>query len=198
MLPRFSLLLFMWTNRKPSRSPANRSQTGIRSLLRRRRPEALISPRPLLFALTLGALVGCHHSEPPTATEKSHRAILYFDGERRLQMDYEGTGYRQSSLVNGESVEFKAMHLNHWTDQDIHNRKWVDASFKGTVATSGEDGHDVRVYLKVENKVPFEIQTMGITPKGSQESSEPIAHQFSPGDHELLIEGKVTGLYEKP
>jgi len=112
-------------------------------------------------------------------------------------MDYEGTGYRQLSLLNGESVKFKAMHLNHWTDKDIHHPKWVDASFVGTIATSGEDGHDVRVDLQVDNQVPFEIQTMGITPKGSQESSDPISHHFTPGHHELLIEGKITAQYQK-
>ena len=157
----------------------------------------MIMPRQLLFAVSLCTLVACNSSKQPTATAKNHRAILYFDGERRLQMDYEGTGYRQSSLQNGESVEFKAMHLNHWTDKDIHNEKWVDASFVGTVATSGDDGHDVRVNLTVDNKVPFEIQTMGITSKRSQESSEPISHNFSPGHHELLIEGTITGHYEK-
>ena len=112
-------------------------------------------------------------------------------------MDYEGTGYRQSSLQREDSVEFKAMHLDHWTDKDIHNEKWVDASFEGTVTTSGDDDSDVRISLKVDNKVPFEIQTMGITPIDARQSSEPIPHNFSPGHHELLIEGKVTELYEK-
>jgi hypothetical protein len=112
-------------------------------------------------------------------------------------MDYEGTGYRQSSLQCDDLVEFKAMHLNHWTDKDIHNEKWVDASFEGTVTTSGDDGCDVRINLRVDNKVPFEIQTMGVSPKGAQQTSEPIPHNFSPGHHELLIEGKIAELYEK-
>jgi hypothetical protein len=112
-------------------------------------------------------------------------------------MDYEGTGYRQSSLQRDDSVQFKAIHLNRWDDKDIHNEKWVDASFEGTVITSGDNDRDVRINLRVDNKVHFEIQTMGVTPKGAQQSSDPISHNFDPGQHELLIEGKITELYEK-
>lgn len=112
-------------------------------------------------------------------------------------MDYEGTGYRQSSLQSGDSVKFKAMHLNQRTDKGIHDEKWVDASFEGTVTTFGDNDHDVRIDLKVNNKVPFEIQTMGITPKDTPKSSEPIQRRFPPGPHELLIEGKVTDLFDK-
>lgn len=152
----------------------------------------------LLIAFTLCTLAGCNKSEHPAATAKYHRAILYFDYEQQLQMDYEGTGYRQFSMHGGESVEFKAMHLfGQWTNKDIHDEKWVDASFKGTILTSGEDDNDVRISLMVKNKVPFEIQTMGISPNGSQESSNPISHNFPPGQHELLIEGKITDLYQK-
>ena len=59
-------------------------------------------------------------------------------------------------------MEFKATHLGNSTDQDIHSEKWVDASFDGTVRTSGDDDRDVEIRLKVRNKVPFEIQTKGI------------------------------------
>ena len=156
----------------------------------------------VLCALTACTLVSCKKpeeksSEETAPTPKQHRAILYFDGNQKLQMDYEGTGYRQSSSRSDESVEFKAMHLNHWTDKDIHNEKWVDASFQGSVVTSGEDSFNVKISLKVDNKVPFDIQTLGITPKSSQHSDEPVSHQFSPGQHELIIEGEVTGLYDK-
>jgi hypothetical protein len=128
---------------------------------------------------------------------KNHRAILYFDGEGQIQMDYEGTGYRQQSFQGGGKVGFKAMHLNHWTDKDIHNEKWVDASFEGEVVISGEGDRNVRIDLRIDNKVPFEIQTMGITPKVSQKASEPVSHNFSPGHHELHIEGAISEYYEK-
>ena len=137
------------------------------------------------------------NSEQPASPLKQHRAILYFDGDQKIQMDYEGTGYRQSSSQGDKTVKFKAMHLNHWTEKDIHNEKWVDASFEGTFVTSGEDTLNVRISLKVDNKVPFDIQTLGITPKGSQPSNDPISHQFSPGQHELIIEGDVTVFYDE-
>jgi hypothetical protein len=151
----------------------------------------------LVSPLAFCTLISCKKPEESTPVVKQHHAILYFDGEQKLQMDYEGTGYKQSSSQGGDSVEFKAMHLNHWTDKDIHNEKWVDASFKGSVVTSGKDTLNVRISLKVDNQVPFEIQTLGIIAKGSESSSDPVSHQFSPGQHELLIEGEVTGLYEK-
>ena len=157
----------------------------------------MIPSLQLLFPLILCTLLGCNRSEKPASSAKSHRAILYFDGERRFQMDYEGTGYRQSSLQRGDSVEFKAMHLEHGADKEIHHEKWVDASFEGTVTTSGDEDREVRINLKVDNKVPFEIQTMGVTPEGVDQSSEPIPHHFSPGHHELVIEGKMTELFEK-
>lgn len=155
-----------------------------------------------MVALTIFAMISCKKPEERKSTEgastaKQHRAILYFDGDQKLQMDYEGTGYRQSSSVGGESVEFKAMHINHWTEKDIHNKKWVDASFRGTVVTSGEDTLHVQINLKVDNKVPFEIQTLGITPKGSESTDEPVSHHFSPGQHDLVIEGEVTGLFDE-
>jgi hypothetical protein len=65
------------------------------------------------------------------------------------------------------------------------------------MSTSGEDTLNVQISLKVNNQVPFEIQTLGITPKGSQSSSDPVSHPFDPGQHELLIEGQVTDLYDK-
>lgn len=155
----------------------------------------------IVFALTLCAIIGCKkpeakNPEEPTPAIKQHRAILYFDGDQKLQMDYEGTGYRQSSSQGDELVEFKAMHINHWTEKDIHNEKWVDASFKGTVVTSSKEPFTVRISLKLDNKVPFDIQTLGITPKGSQHSDDPVSHPFSPGQHEVIIEGEVTGLYD--
>ena len=154
------------------------------------------------LALTICTLISCEKpenkiTEESTPAPKQHRAILYFDGDQKFQMDYEGTGYRQSSSQGDESVEFKAMHINHRTDKDIHNEKWVDASFRGTVVTSGEDSCNVKIILKVDNKVPFDIQTLGITPKGSEHSDDPVSHEFSPGQHELIIEGEVTGLYGK-
>lgn len=156
----------------------------------------------VVCALTLCAVISCkkpeeNSSEETAPTPKQHRAILYFDGNHKLQMDYEGTGYRQSSSQGDESLEFKAMHLNHWTEKDINNEKWVDASFQGAIVTSGEEPFNVRISLKVDNKVPFDIQTLGITPKGSQHSDDPVSHQFSPGQHELIIEGEVTGIYDK-
>lgn len=144
-----------------------------------------------------GTLLGCKDSEQSTAITKQHRAILYFDGEQKLQMDYEGTGYRQSSTHGAETVEFKAMHLNQSMDQDIQNEKWVDASFRGTFITSGENPVHVRISLKLDNQVPFEIQTLGITAKGSPRSDEPVSYQFSPGQHEVIIEGDITGIYDK-
>ncbi|MFM2165782.1 MAG: hypothetical protein RIS79_153 [Verrucomicrobiota bacterium] len=151
----------------------------------------------LVSALACCTLINCKKSEVATPVVKQHRAILYFDSEQKFRMDYEGTGYRQFSSQDGDSIEFKAMHLNNWTDKDIHDEKWVDASFQGTMSTSGEDTLNVQISVKVNNQVPFEIQTLGITPKGSQSSSDPVSHPFAPGQHELLIEGQVTDLYDK-
>jgi hypothetical protein len=154
-----------------------------------------------LIALTLCTLFGCKKTEGKNPEEtapsaKHHRAIIYFDGDQKLQIDYEGTGYKQFSSQGNGLIEFKAMHLNHWTEKDIRNEKWVDASFKGTFVISGKETLNVRISLMVDNKVPFNIQTLGITHKGSLHSDDPASHPFSAGNHELIIEGEVTGLYD--
>ena len=157
-------------------------------------------PRLLLLSFFILSLISCEKpvkSESSIESSKHHRAIIYFDPDEEIQIDYEGTGYRQSSMRSGEEVEFKAIHFNPSTDEDIQNEKWVDTSFKGTVTLSGEENENVRIVLKVDNKVPFEIQSMGIRPKAAKESDEAITYKFSPGQHDLIIEGKVTDYFEK-
>jgi hypothetical protein len=147
------------------------------------------------FSLLVACLaLGCTKREMP-APAKEHRAILYFDGDGRFQMDYEGTGLLQLSSTRDDALVFKAMHLEHWTEKDFLNEKWVDSSFEGKLTQSGDD---VRIDLKIKNKVKFEIRVLGISPKGSQASAPLlIEHTYSPGDHELVVEGAVVERYEK-
>jgi len=63
MLPRFSLSLFMLTNKNPSRPPVNHSQSGNQS--RRRRPEVLGAPG------TSGGPLHESASEAPSAKMRS-------------------------------------------------------------------------------------------------------------------------------
>lgn len=161
----------------------------------------LVFLRCLAFTSAVSVLCGCSESEnaevsaPEQTSLKEHRAILYYDGEGRLQMDYEGTGYRQSSTQRGEDVEFRAMHLNHWTEKDIQNEKHVDAQFAGTIASSGEGGRHVRIDLEVKTKVNFEIHLMGMQPRDEELVGEIVEKTFSPGEHVLRFEGVIKNQY---
>jgi hypothetical protein len=148
-----------------------------------------------LFSLLVACLaLGCAKREIPAAA-KEHRAILYFDGEGRFQMDYEGTGLLQLASTRDDALVFKAMHLDHWTEKDFLDEKRVDSSFEGKLTQSGDD---VRIDLKVKNKVKFEIRILGISQKDYQTSPPLVIERvYSPGDHELVVEGTVVERYEK-
>jgi hypothetical protein len=152
----------------------------------------------VLVAALLSVFIACSESKSGKNAAKWHRVIVFFDGERKLQLDYEGTGYRQSSLVADDSVVLEAMHLEHWSEKDFMNPKHVDASFEGKIISSGAVGENVDINLSITNTVPLEIRILGMELEGTKETgTEEVTFKYSAGQHSLKAKGKIAALFEK-
>ena len=130
--------------------------------------------------------------------ERCHCVVIYFDGADTLQMDYEGTGLRQSSTVaDNKNVSFKAIHLESWHQADFRDEKYVDGEFSGTVSRSGDDDSGVLIELEFDNRVPFEVRLLGMRQEVEEVPEDGITQKIEIGKHKFRFEGTIFGRYEK-
>jgi hypothetical protein len=153
--------------------------------------------RVLVAAAMLVCLPTCSKSDNSEGVEKWHRATLYFDTEGLLQTNYEGTGLLQMSSFNGMHAHFKAIHLEHWSQKDFMNAKYVDASFEGLFEPSEGDGKNVSVELSINNQVPLEIRLRGIIPQDYKNPGEEVVYRYPAGQHSLKLKGTVAHFYKR-
>ena len=153
----------------------------------------------LLLALVTVLSSACRDPNPDSieATDgREHTAILFFDTEGKLQIEYEGTGYRQFSSTGDSEVEFRAIHLDGEDGVDIQDESLVDALFSGTYSTKGPEERELSIRLSVESKVPLTIRLMGISKNGSDSAIELFEKRFSLGAADFEFDGKIISYYE--
>ena len=127
--------------------------------------------------------------------QKSHKAIIYYNGEGELKIDYEGTGLRKQSEIfdKGKKVTFVGIHLSDYSVADWKDIKYEDASFAGSITTTGLPDDEVSCNLSVSNKVPMIIEFLGLE---SQNKTKTV-YDLSPGKHNVVFKANIVKFYER-